>query len=103
MIAPNAITEEWQDQGAFFDPDGKFIRCYDDVVVTRPIEIKDSRIGEEVMALPAGSIGTVLMLTAGPEGWAHLEMYFGERRFGFGYEKIAFLRLHMTNEEKYPR
>ena len=29
--------------------------------------------------------------------------YVGEDAFTFGYEDMRFLRLHMTNEEKYSR
>jgi len=106
MISWMDITEDWRMEGSFQDPDGKSVRPYDDVVVSRPIEIAGGWLRDKVTeTLPAGSIGTVLMFTAGPEGWTHLEMYRPESvgGFGFSYEKIEFLRLHMTNEEKYPR
>ncbi len=94
--------EEWTQEGAFGGADGRPVRCYDDVVLARPISV-DGGVRTDVEEVPAGTICTVLFYSRGPVGVAQLECYVGEDGFTFGYEELARLKLHMTNEEKYPR
>jgi hypothetical protein len=95
-------AEEWTQDGTFIGADGRPVRCYDDVVLSRPIPVSGG-VGTEVAEVPAGTICTVLFYSLGPVGAAQLECDVGEDAFTFGYEELAHLSLHMTNEEKYPR
>lgn len=94
--------EEWTQDGAFAGSDGRLVRCYDDVILSRAIPV-DGGVQTEVDEVPSGTIGTVLFYSTGPIGVAQLECYVGEDGFTFGYEELSKLKLHMTNEEKYPR
>ena len=94
--------EDWTQDGAFMDADGRRVRCYDDVVLSRSISV-DGGVRTSVSEVPAGTICTVLFFSTGSIGVAQLECYVGEDAFTFGYEELSKLKLHMTNEEKYPR
>ncbi len=94
--------EDWTQEGAFTGSDGRSVRCYDDVVLSRTIPV-DSGVRTDVDEVPPGTVGTVLFYSTGPVGVAQLECYVGEDAFTFGYEELSKLKLHMTNEEKYPR
>ena len=78
------------------------VRCYDDVVLTRELAVEGG-VRTAVPTVPPGTIATVIFFQAGPPVTAQLECYVGEDAFTFGYEEMRFLRLHMTNEEKYGR
>ncbi len=95
-------SEEWTQDGAFAGSDGRLVRCYDDVILSRSIPVEGGA-GTDVEEVPPGTIGTVLFYSTGPVGVAQLECYVGEDAFTFGYEKLSKLKLHMTNEEKYAR
>ncbi len=94
--------EDWTQDGAFIGSDGRPVRCYDDVVLSRPIPVEGG-VRTDVTEVPAGTTGTVLFYSRGPVGIAQLECDVGEDAFAFGYEELWRLKLHMTNEEKYPR
>jgi len=94
--------EDWTQEGAFTGSDGRSVRCYDDVVLARTIPV-DGGVRTDVDEVPPGTVGTVLFYSTGPVGVAQLECYVGEDAFTFGYEELSKLKLHMTNEEKYPR
>ncbi|MDP3803689.1 hypothetical protein [Brevundimonas sp.] len=95
-------SETWTQDGAFAGSDGRAVRCYDDVVLSRAIPV-DGGVGTAVDEVPAGTVGTVLFYSTGPVGVAQLECYVGDDAFTFGYEELSRLKLHMTNEEKYAR
>ena len=94
--------EAWTQDGAFAGSDGRPVRCYDDVILSRSIPV-DGGVGTAVSEVPPGTICTVLFYSTGPVGVAQLECYVGEHGFTFGYEEISKLQLHMTGDEKYPR
>jgi hypothetical protein len=94
--------EKWTQDDAFVGRDGRLVRCYDDVILARPIPVEGG-VRTDVSIVPEGTIATVLFYSKGPVGCAQLECYVGEDAFTFGYEEISQLSLHMTNEEKYPR
>jgi hypothetical protein len=95
-------VEECTQEGAFTGSDGLSVRCYDDVVLSRTVPV-DGGVRTDVDEVPPGTVGTVLFYSTGPIGVAQLECYVGEDAFTFGYEELSKLKLHMTNEEKYPR
>jgi hypothetical protein len=95
-------VEECTQEGAFTGSDGRSVRCYDDVVLSRTVPV-DGGVRTDVDEVPPGTVGTVLFYSTGPIGVAQLECYVGEDAFTFGYEELSKLKLHMTNEEKYPR
>ena len=95
-------SEEWTQDGSFIGSDGRPIRCYDDVVLSRSIPVEGG-VRTELEDVPSGTIWTVLFYSTGPVGLAQLECYVGEDAFTFGYEELSKLKLHMTNEEKYAR
>jgi hypothetical protein len=91
----------WVQEGSFEGTDGHRVRAYDDVVLTREIPVRDG-VRTTVASVPAGTVGTVLFFVPGPTGLAELELnVLGG--FAFGIEETRRLRLHQTNEEKYPR
>ena len=92
----------WQQDVSFVGTDGRDVRCYDDVVLARPLAVEDG-VGTDVSEVPAGTVATVLFVIGDEKELAQLECYVGETAFTFGYEETRFLTLHMTNEEKYPR
>jgi len=95
-------SEEWTQEGAFIGSDGRSVRCYDDIILSRAIPV-DGGVRTAVGEVPGGTIATVLFYSTGPVGVAQLECYVGEDAFTFGYEELSRLKLHMTNEEKYAR
>ena len=95
-------SEEWTQDGAFAGSDGRSVRCYDDVILSRAIPV-DGGVRTDASEVPAGTIATVLFYSTGSVGVAQLECYVGDDAFTFGYEELSRLKLHMTNEEKYPR
>ncbi len=95
-------AEEWTQDGAFVGSDGRPVRCYDDIILSRAIPV-DEGFGTDVQRVEEGTICTVLFYSLRPVGMAQLECYVGKGAPIFGYEEISHLRLHMTNEEKYPR
>lgn len=95
-------VEEWTQEGAFVGADGRVVRCYDDVVLSRsiPVEVVS---GDFVGDAPAGTVGTVLFYSKGPVGVAQLELDIESNPMIIAHEELSRLSLHMTNEEKYPR
>jgi len=94
--------EEWTQEGAFFGGDGRPVRCYDDVVLSRPIPVEVD-IGDFAGDAPKGTIGTVLFYSKGPVGVAQLELKLDNQPMIIAYEELSRLSLHMTNEQKYTR
>ncbi len=94
--------EEWTQDGTFAGSDGRPVRCYDDVILSRAIPV-DGGVRTDLNEVPSGTIATVLFYSTGSIRLAQLECYVGEDAFTFGYEELSRLKLHMTNEEKYPR
>ncbi|GEM_PF-1795505 len=91
----------WTQDGAFQDADGKAVRAYDDVVLLRAIAPENDP--QAAYDVPVGTTGTVLFFSERPDGVAQLELYWRPEAVVLGYEDQRYLRLHMTNEEKYPR
>jgi hypothetical protein len=94
----------WADAeyGGFADGDGKFVRVYDDIELSRPIPVSGGNPGD-ASEVGAGTICTVLGYTQGVRPIAHLECSVGGSAFAFGFEELNRLKLHKTSEEKYSR
>lgn len=90
------------DHGGFVDCGGKSVRAYDDIALLRSIPVSGGIPGD-VFEVRAGAICTVLMYSQGVKPIAYLECGVGGSGFAFGFEELSRLKLHMTNEEKYPR
>jgi hypothetical protein len=102
-LAKSNYDALWTQDGAFSGADGKSIRAYDDVALLREAPIESSQFETKLKTAPAGTTGTVLFFTPGPDGVAQLELNLDAQGLCFAIEETRFLRLHMTNEEKYPR
>jgi hypothetical protein len=89
-------------EGSFLGSDDRYVRCYDDVKLVRPLAVRMSS-GDRWATALSGATATVLSYTLGPKSVAQLECYVGEQEFAFGFEDLSHLKLHMTNEEKYAR
>ncbi|MFC5371106.1 hypothetical protein ACFPIF_00995 [Brevundimonas faecalis] len=94
--------EDWTQDGSFIGNDGRSVRCYDDVVLSRPISV-DAPMGNFQGDAPVGTVGTVLFYSKGPVGVAQIELYIADHPMVIGYEELSKLKLYMTNEEKYAR
>ena len=104
-MTANAIdsgSSDWSETATFIGADGRVVRCMDDVITSREVEVSDG-VRTDVSVVPAGTVGTVLFVSMSNPQAAQLELYVGEDAFTFGHEEARFLRLHMTNEEKYAR
>ena len=102
MTPARDTREEWTQDGGFFGSDGRWVRCYDDVILSRPIPV-ESAVRTNVAEVPAGTICTVLFYSKGPAAKAELECCVGENAFAFGYEEVSALKLFATYEEKNSR
>jgi hypothetical protein len=90
----------WVQEGTFEGADGVAVRAYDDVVLLRPIRPENDP--DPASLVPAGTTATVLFLSTKADGVAQLELnWSSSRAVVLGYEDQRFLRLHLTNEEKY--
>jgi len=96
----DAEAKTWEQEGSFVGSDGRPIRAYDDVVLLR--DVLPENDPDAGYLAKAGSTGTVLSYSTKREGVAQLELY-AWNTVVLGYEDQRFLKLHMTNEEKYPR
>ena len=105
QIAPIFDVSEqalfWTQDGTFRGADGVAVRAYDDVVLLRDIKPENDPSAADVV--PAGTTGTVLFFSTRSDGVAQLELSWRPRQVVIGYEDQRFLRLHMTNEQKYAR
>ena len=97
----DAEAASWTQDGTFAGADGKSVHAYDDVVLLRDIKPENDPTSPYVV--PAGTTGTVLFFSDRVDGVAQLELYWDPKAVVLGYEDQRHLRLHMTNEEKYPR
>ena len=102
MLAKVDYDGLWTQDGAFVGSDGKPVRAYDDVVLERAVGVA-SQFGGPTKMAAANTTATVLFFTPGSNGVAELEVYHPDPGVHVGLEDIRFLRLHTTNEEKYPR
>ena len=77
------------------------MRACDDVVLLRET-LSDDDFGSRVQA---GTIGTVIFHCGDATGLLQLEVYPQPERAGveIGYAHPMDVRLHQTNEQKYPR
>lgn len=91
---------DWKQEGAFDGADGRAVRAYDDVEFLRDAAVENDP--NTIYPVKAGETGTVLMFVPGPDGLAQIELE-SRPSVVLAYEQLSFLRLHMTNEEKYPR
>jgi hypothetical protein len=92
----------WKQEGWFQGADGRRIRAYDDVTLLR--DVLPENDGNAAYLARAGSTGTVLFFSSRPDGVAQIELEFGPwNAVVLAYEDQRFVKLHMTNEEKYPR
>ena len=101
---PNVLAippYEWKQEGVFLDADGKEVRAYDDVLLTRDILIENDPNAK--YTIPAGTAATVLFFQSERDGVAELECYWPEDSFSFGFEETRRLKLHQCNEDKWPR
>ena len=94
-------AERWTQDGDFPDVDGTRVRAYDDVVLLSET-LSEDNFGIRV---PAGTVGTVLFHCGDADGLLQLEVYPEPIRSGvdIGYARPSQVRLHQTNEKKYPR
>jgi len=93
-------TAACEQHGSFDDADGRLVRAYDDVVLLR--DVLPENDADAAYVARAGSTGTVLFFSINPDGVALIELNeWGPTVCVF--EDQRFLKLHMTNEEKYPR
>ena len=100
---PAAEVRAWDNgDGSFTGADGKAIKDYDDVLLTRPVPVTGGARWKGGDAQP-GCVATVLMFSAGVRGVAQLECYCEPDGFAFGWEETSHLRLHKTTEEKWPK
>ena len=102
MESPPAQAEEWTQDGGFVGSDGRWVRCYDDVILSRPLAVEGG-VRTDVAEVPVGTICTVLFYSKGPVGMAQLECDVGDDGLAFGEEELSAVKLFKTNEEKYPR
>ncbi|MBC7669621.1 MAG: hypothetical protein H7236_14510 [Gemmatimonadaceae bacterium] len=91
----------WTQDGSFRGADGKPVRAYDDVVLLRDIVPENDPKSPYIV--PAGTTGTILFFNERADGVAQPELDWDPVAVVLGYEDQRHLRLHMTNEEKYPR
>ncbi len=90
----------WEQEGSFAGADGRSVRAYDDVALLRDV-LPENDVNAAYLA-KAGSTGTILFFSTRPDGVAQIEL----NDWGsvvLAYEDQRYLKLHMTNEEKYPR
>ncbi len=93
----------WSDDAAtFVGADCRFIKEYDDVLLTRPVPVANGACWEGGDAQP-GCVATVLMFSTGARGIAQLECCGEPGGFAFAWEETSYLKLHRTTEEKWPR
>ena len=102
VISARSAPGEWTQDGAFAGSEGRLVRCYDDVVLLRSIAVSGGTAGRSV-TMPAGTIGTVLFYSTGATPMAELEFRLEGHGIAFGQAGLMHLRLHQTNEQKYPR
>jgi hypothetical protein len=70
------------------------------VILLEPTDSEPDNNGS-VIALPAGTSGTVLFFTTGTPCW--LELEYETPGFVFGVVEASKTKLQMRNEEKFPR
>jgi hypothetical protein len=93
-------TAAREQDGSFDDADGRLVRAYDDVVLLR--DVLPENDADAAYVARAGSTGTVLFFSINPDGVAQIELNEWAPTVCV-FEDQRFLKLHMTNEEKYPR
>ena len=96
----DAEAASWEQRGSFVGADGRSVRAYDDVVFLRDV-LPENDLDAAYVA-KAGSTGTILFFSTQPHGVAQVELN-GWNAVVLAYEEQRFLKLHVTNEEKYPR
>jgi len=94
------IQQDWTQEGTFADGDGNHVRCYDDVALLEAADSEPDGKGV-VITLPEGATGTVLFFTIGDPCW--LELEYETPGMVFGVVEASKTKLHLRNEEKYPR
>ena len=94
------IQQDWTQDGTFTDSYGNNVRCYDDVSLLEAAESEPGGNGA-VITLPDGTSGTVLFFTIGEPCWLQLE--YETPGMVLGVVKASKTKLHLRNEEKYPR
>jgi hypothetical protein len=99
-VRAEEISQGWTQEGTFDDANGVAVRCYDDAAL---LEEAGSTPDDEgsVIILPAGTSGTVLFFTTGDPCW--LELEYETDGMVFGVVEASKTKLHLRNEEKYPR
>jgi len=85
----------------FPDAEGAAVRAYDDVVLLRPT-LPDNDANADYV-IPAGTIATVLFHGGDAETPLQLEADWPKDGFCIAYSLPSDVKLHTTNEEKYPR
>ncbi len=93
-------AERWDFDGTFVGADGRVVKACDDVEFLRDAAVENDP--NTIYPVKAGETGTVIMFAPDPNGLAQIELE-GRPSVVLAYERLSFLRLHMTTEEKYPR
>ena len=99
-MSADEIQWDWTQDGTFADAEGSRVRCYDDVALLEPTGSEPDGKGSVIM-LPEGTSGTVLFFTTGEPCWLQIE--YETEGVVFGQVEASKVRLHLRNEEKYPR
>ena len=94
------IQQGWTQEGAFTDSNGARVHCYDDVALLESTRSEPDRNGS-VITLPAGASGTVLFFTTGEPCWLQIE--YETPAMVIGVVEATKTKLHLRNEQKYPR
>ena len=94
------IGQNWTQEGTFGDSEGTRVRCYDDVALLEVTSSEPDGNGYAIV-LPEGTSGTVLFFTTGEPCW--LEIEYNVHGIVFGVVEALKTKLHLRNEEKYPR
>lgn len=94
------IKQVWTQDGTFKDAAGIDVRCYDDIALLEDTGSEPDGNGS-IISLPAGTTGTVLFFTTGDPCWLQIE-YEADGAV-FGVAEARKTKLHLRNDEKYPR
>lgn len=94
-------ADHWRQDGTFPDSDGAQVRAYDDVVLLKAALPENK--GDAAHVIPVGTTATVLFHGGDAETPLQLEACWPENSFCIAYALPRDVKLHMTNEEKYPR
>ena len=90
----------WSQDGTFEDAFGTAVHAYDDIALLEDWGSQPDSKGS-IIPLPKGTSGTVLFYTEDKPSILHIEWEVPGAVFGV--VEAAKTKLHLRNEEKYPR